>query len=82
MRGLIPNFHIHVSVLSGYMHVELGRRSFISVNICLEFSVQCEVQCASPIFLYPTPPGLPLSNPVEKAMSVPFFQSFVYCLLF
>ncbi len=45
LRGLIPNFYIHVSVSNLYINCmyKLGTRprSFISGNICFEFSVQC-----------------------------------------
>jgi hypothetical protein len=53
LRDFIPNFHIHVSVSDlwipkighkkahRHMNVETRPRSFISGNICIEFSVQC-----------------------------------------
>ncbi len=42
MRGLVPNFHFHLSLTDTWMQ-ELGTRprSFISGNFCFEFSVQC-----------------------------------------
>jgi hypothetical protein len=58
LRGLVPSFHIHVSVSDlyistidrgnvliayRYMNLRMGTRprSFISGNVCFEFSVQC-----------------------------------------
>jgi hypothetical protein len=45
LHGLVPNFHIHLSVGDLNMNVGIRERtrlrSFISGNMCFKFSVQC-----------------------------------------